>query len=33
MKAIRGKKKKDDPIDTETIGHLMRTNFLPKAYP
>ena len=33
MKAIRGKKKKDDEIDAKTIGHLMRTNFFPKAYP
>lgn len=33
MKAIRGKKKKDDIIDAKTIGHLMRTNFFPKAYP
>ena len=33
MKAISGHKKKKDPIDARTIANLMRTNFLPPAYP
>lgn len=32
MKAISGKKKKNDRIDSKTITDLMRTNFLPYAF-
>ena len=32
MKAISGKKKKNDRIDSKTITNLMRTNFLPYAF-
>lgn len=33
LRAIRGKKKKDDKIDSKTLGDLMRTNFFPIGYP
>jgi len=33
MKAIAGNKKKNDPLDAETIAHLMRSNLFPQAYP
>lgn len=33
MKAIAGNKKKNDPLDAETIAHLMRSNLFPEAYP
>ena len=33
MKAISGHKKKNDPLDAETIANLMRTNYFPEAYP
>jgi transposase len=33
LRAIRGKKKKDDKIDAETLSNLMRTNFFPVGYP
>jgi len=33
MKAIAGNKKKNDPLDAETIAHLMRGNLFPQAYP
>jgi transposase len=33
MKAIAGNKKKNDPLDAETIGNLLRTNYFPEAYP
>ncbi|MFQ5825502.1 MAG: IS110 family transposase [bacterium] len=33
MKAITGHKKKNDPLDAETIANLMRTNYFPLAYP
>jgi transposase len=32
-KAIAGNKKKNDPLDAETIAHLMRSNLFPQAYP
>jgi hypothetical protein len=33
MKAIAGNKQKNDPLDAETIAHLMRSNLFPQAYP
>ena len=33
IRAIRGKKKKDDKIDAKTLSDLMRTNFFPIEYP
>ena len=33
MKAISGDKIKNDPLNAKTIADLMRTNFLPEAYP
>ncbi|NIV93875.1 IS110 family transposase [candidate division KSB1 bacterium] len=33
MKAISGHKKKNDPLDAETIANLMRSNYFPEAYP
>lgn len=33
LRAIRGKKKKDDKIDSKTLSDLMRTNFFPIGYP
>ena len=33
IRAIRGKKKKDDKIDAKTLSDLMRTNFFPIGYP
>ncbi len=33
LRAIRGKKKKDDKIDSKTLTDLMRTNFFPVGYP
>ena len=31
MKAIAGNKKKNDPLDAETIAHLMRSNLFPQV--
>ena len=33
MKVIAGNKQKNDPLDAETIAHLMRSNLFPQAYP
>jgi transposase len=33
MKAISGHKKKNDPLDAETIANLLRTSFFPEAFP
>jgi len=33
LRAIRGKKKKDDKIDSKTLADLMRTNFFAIGYP
>lgn len=33
LRAIRGKKKKNDKIDSKTLGDLMRTNFFAIGYP
>ena len=33
LRAIRGKKKKNDKIDSKTLGDLMRSNFFPIGYP
>ncbi len=33
IRAIAGNKKKNDALDAETLANLMRTDFLPKAYP
>ena len=33
LRAIRGKKKKDDKTDSRTLADLMRTNFFPIGYP
>ena len=33
LRAIRGKKKKDDKLDSKTLSDLMRTNFFPTGYP
>lgn len=33
LRAIRGKKKKDDKLDSRTLSDLMRTNFFPIGYP
>jgi len=33
MKAIAGNKHKNDPLDAESIAHLMRSNLFPQAYP
>jgi transposase len=33
LRAIRGKKKKDDKLDSKTLADLMRTNFFPIGYP
>jgi transposase len=33
MKAIAGNKHKNDPLDAETIAHLLRSNLFPEAYP
>ena len=32
MKAIRGNKHKNDPLDARTIADLLRTSFFPEAY-
>jgi transposase len=32
LRAIRGKKKKNDKIDSKTLGDLMRSNFFPIGY-
>jgi transposase len=32
LRAIRGKKKKDDKIDSKTLSDLMRSNFFPVGY-
>jgi transposase len=33
LRAIRGKKKKNDKIDSKTLGDLMRSNFFAIGYP